>query len=89
MAASLQKIHSGIKYAHFRDRPDCSVHYSMLSNLVSGVRLSFRVSVRKAKDDRVVTKRNSVTHCHKHKDTLCLHPFPFNKSLSSFPPRSC
>lgn len=42
----------------------------MLSNLVSWVRLSFRVNVRKAKVDRVVTRRISVIHCHKHKDTL-------------------
>lgn len=34
---SLKNNHSEIKRAHFRDRPDCSVQYSMLSNLVSGV----------------------------------------------------
>lgn len=62
--------HSTITYALFRDRPDFSMQHSMLSSRVSRVRLSFRVSVRQARDDRVVTKRNSVTPCQRQKDTL-------------------
>lgn len=53
--------------------PDLSLYYRMLSNLVSWVRLSFKVSVRRTKDDRVVTKINSVTRCQRREDTLCLH----------------
>lgn len=75
----------GIKYVEFRDRPDCSVQYNAVSNLFSGVRLSFGFIVRRAKDDRVVSWRNSVTHCHKHKDTFCLHPSCLNQSVSPLP----
>ncbi len=30
-----QEIHEGIRSVQFRDRPDCSLQYSILSNLVS------------------------------------------------------